>query len=319
MDIFIIFIKFVLRITLYNLKKIDIMEIEIKENWKVLPISSQNIKEKNGWIVLNVYKTPDRKYLVHLKCKHCGFEKLTGWYPFLNGNPKSCLKCNMENETYTSRIGKVYGAIKVLKLDRVERNSGSTRVYYLTECTACGRQSIRLYNINQWNATTKCKFCESKSSITDDAAYNSMWRLYLQGAKDRNIDWNLTPNQFLELVTKDCIYCGKKPQVRSTRYGRAGIKTTFDTPVNGIDRINSNKGYCIDNCVTCCSNCNYMKQSMDIHTFLQHVEQIYKHQQTNNIFHMLGSQTIPEGSTSQANGDGNGEYPNKDNDIVESV
>lgn len=45
---------------------------------------------------------------------------------------------------------------------------------------------------------------------------------------------------------------------------------------NGIDRINSNKGYEKDNCVSCCPICNRMKLDLSLEDFYAHIEKIYK-------------------------------------------
>ena len=74
----------------------------------------------------------------------------------------------------------------------------------------------------------------------------------------------------------------------------------------GIDRVDSNKFYDIDNCVPCCEECNKMKLNMTTDKFLGHIEKIHNYQENNKNKLLEGSSTIPEGSTSQANGDGSG-------------
>jgi deoxycytidylate deaminase len=59
-----------------------------------------------------------------------------------------------------------------------------------------------------------------------------------------------------------CIYCGKQ------------ITTA------GIDRIDNNVGYTIDNCVACCRVCNWMKMQMDVDEWFDHMFTILK---KNNI------------------------------------
>lgn len=43
----------------------------------------------------------------------------------------------------------------------------------------------------------------------------------------------------------------------------------------GVDRINNDKGYTIDNVVTCCGDCNYMKRAMSVEAFLCRVKKIH--------------------------------------------
>ena len=55
-----------------------------------------------------------------------------------------------------------------------------------------------------------------------------------------------------------CIYCGDK------------IETI------GIDRINSSKGYFIENCTSCYSVCNTMKMNMSKIKFINKIEKIWE-------------------------------------------
>ena len=61
-------------------------------------------------------------------------------------------------------------------------------------------------------------------------------------AKTRNIEYLLTDDEAMLLLTSVCFYCGEQEQQI------------------GIDRLNSDIGYQKDNCVSCCSMCNRMKQ-----------------------------------------------------------
>ena len=78
---------------------------------------------------------------------------------------------------------------------------------------------------------------------------------------------------------------------------------------NGIDRTDPNKGYTTENCVSCCSKCNYAKHEMTLSEYKEWLIKSYEHL-------ISSSSTIPQGSTSQANGDGNDVHPIKDEDIV---
>jgi hypothetical protein len=65
-------------------------------------------------------------------------------------------------------------------------------------------------------------------------------------AKKRGIFWDLTLEQYLDIVVLPCDYCQNKigtPVIRSV----------------GLDRKDSNIGYTLDNVVSCCYACNVMK------------------------------------------------------------
>ena len=50
-----------------------------------------------------------------------------------------------------------------------------------------------------------------------------------------------------------------------------------DYVYNGIDRIDNNKGYTIDNIVPCCAKCNYAKGKLTLQEFKELIEGIYNH------------------------------------------
>ena len=82
------------------------------------------------------------------------------------------------------------------------------------------------------------------------------YKKYKAGAKRRQISWDLTIEQFLEYWQEPCIYCGDE------------IETI------GLDRVNNDKGYSIDNIVPCCYMCNLMKRATGKEEFIKHCEKI---------------------------------------------
>ena len=70
----------------------------------------------------------------------------------------------------------------------------------------------------------------------------------------RNIQWALDDDIAKDLMTSACVYCGL---------------LELNVRVNGIDRLDSSKGYTSENCVPCCKSCNFMKGTFDPHTFLE--------------------------------------------------
>lgn len=76
----------------------------------------------------------------------------------------------------------------------------------------------------------------------------------------KNILFSLSSEQFDNIVSNDCYICGIK---NST------------TNKNGVDRLDNNLGYIIENCKSCCSTCNYMKQEYEINLFLKQCSSIY--------------------------------------------
>lgn len=91
---------------------------------------------------------------------------------------------------------------------------------------------------------------------------------YIDNAKPRNLEFSLSITDFTKLVTSTCYYCGNK-----------GDSCTGPKRINlycGIDRIDNNKGYTIDNCVSCCKRCNWMKNKTNKKDFLNQIKRIYE-------------------------------------------
>lgn len=91
---------------------------------------------------------------------------------------------------------------------------------------------------------------------------NGRYGIYKQNAKQRNIQFDLSIEEFDEITRQPCFYCG------SFNAEYSGI------PYSGVDRISSNAGYVADNVVSCCETCNKMKLDHDLHDFLEHVKKI---------------------------------------------
>lgn len=83
----------------------------------------------------------------------------------------------------------------------------------------------------------------------------------------------ISQSSFYEILTKPCYYCGKSPTITDFKSGSYVYKSLSST----IDRIDSSKGYESDNCLSCCIECNTMKNSLSYSDFIQHITNIYDH------------------------------------------
>lgn len=77
---------------------------------------------------------------------------------------------------------------------------------------------------------------------------NGRFKKAKKAAPKRGINFDLTFEQFVEIVSKPCYYCnGFFP------YVEAG---------SGVDRLDNLQGYVIGNSVSCCDTCNTLKNSI---------------------------------------------------------
>lgn len=88
----------------------------------------------------------------------------------------------------------------------------------------------------------------------------------------RGLAFTLTLEHFNTLTSSDCHYCGAAPKQRPSPLtgGRRGIVYI----ANGIDRVNSSKGYNADNVVPCCGSCNTAKNALPQDEFFELVRRI---------------------------------------------
>lgn len=84
--------------------------------------------------------------------------------------------------------------------------------------------------------------------------------MIFRNAKRRGIVWNITYTEVMELVEKPCVYCGLEAN---------------EQIINGIDRIDSSIGYSVENCVPCCSDCNYAKNAKSPELFKEYIRRVY--------------------------------------------
>jgi hypothetical protein len=86
-------------------------------------------------------------------------------------------------------------------------------------------------------------------------AAKRLFSIYKARARKRKITFSLELDEFEKLVFCGCEYCGE--------YGSNVLNYRgFATSYNGIDRIDSEKGYESGNVVSCCSFCNSFKGAM---------------------------------------------------------
>jgi hypothetical protein len=102
----------------------------------------------------------------------------------------------------------------------------------------------------------------------DDLVANKM-EAYKARSKEKGRSFELTFQEFKEMVLQPCSYCGASAAT-STTYEFNGAKGTM----NGIDRINNDKGYELANCVPCCTYCNFTKREMSLDIWLRWVRRV---------------------------------------------
>ena len=107
---------------------------------------------------------------------------------------------------------------------------------------------------------------------------------YINGAKKRKFDWQLTYEQFVEVATKNCFYCNAEPKEWDCMTNSPSLRKDspnvnpedYKIKFTGVDRFNSKLGYTIDNVVPCCVFCNRAKSDLTLEDFKEKLERTYK-------------------------------------------
>ena len=208
----------------------------------------------------------------------CGETRFVIGYDLTNGLIKSCGCYRRElgriaPKTSSMKTGDVYSRLTIMESVRGEYN----QVRFVCKCS-CGN----ILQVDPWmlrsGGVKSCGCLKAervaklgKEMIKGDISgqYTSYTR-YKYGAKNRNLEFQLSLEDFTKISTGSCIYCGREP-----------FRKVKDFLVNGIDRIDSNIGYLKENCVPCCYPCNRIKGNMEADKFLSLVQLIAKHQLLN--------------------------------------
>lgn len=100
----------------------------------------------------------------------------------------------------------------------------------------------------------------------EEQTLNRRFRSYKSNAKKRGYKFFLTKEEFRDLIYSDCHYCGLPPQKSNDKQLRANH--------NGVDRIDNSLDYTVENSVSCCKICNYMKRELSENEFIEHITRI---------------------------------------------
>lgn len=117
-------------------------------------------------------------------------------------------------------------------------------------------------NMKKWRENNPEKVKEANESNIKNIKY--AYQSYIHKCQTHKTNFELTYEQFAEMVIMPCYYCN----------------IIQDKGFNGIDRMDSMQGYILNNCVSCCIVCNRLKGAVDNDTFIKRVEHILTY---NNI------------------------------------
>jgi hypothetical protein len=114
------------------------------------------------------------------------------------------------------------------------------------------REKYKVNNLNNTNNTDSKLFTKQEDKTI---SLTEIWRSTQRNAYSRGLLFTLSESEYENLIIRPCYYCGFYSLTR----------------FNGIDRIDNNKGYILENCISCCKMCNMIKYSQHPNEFLDKI------------------------------------------------
>ena len=171
-------------------------------------------------------------------------------------------------------VGNNYGRLTVIERSGSDRRGTAT---WLCECS-CGNKTV-VKGTNLRNVYTRSCGClrreimhEIHSLPTGEASFNQLFSHMERHAKRRKHRWGLTKEQVYILTQQPCYYCGMEP-----KQGTFASKCNGVYLYNGLDRVDNNQDYIIDNVVPCCKSCNRAKDIKTTEQFKIWACALYEH------------------------------------------
>lgn len=165
------------------------------------------------------------------------------------------------------------------------KKESSSHYFYVAKCS-CGTErlirSVQLKSLKTTGIETrtlkkKCGNCiakenkESKSEHTKIASLFKYVTNKTQARKEGKIDFNLSIEEYSKIIKENCIYCGMKPNNKFRFKHKSGDDYLL---YQGVDRIDSNGNYTINNVVPCCDICNKGKHVRKVEEFQEYLNNI---------------------------------------------
>jgi len=183
------------------------------------------------------------------------------------------------------KIGDKFGSYEVVDLGHSIRMPSGWKRMIKCQCK-CGRiNEVQLNNLIK-RTGQRCRNCAARlKNIKEHSGIvnkKCLYGAYRSKAKKRNMVFDLSFEYFVDLATRRCFYCNIEPsnfyELRYSQGHRKGeLRCGPGFYYNGIDRVDSQKGYTLENCVSCCFDCNYAKETKTIEQLKIWVTRLYKH------------------------------------------
>jgi len=201
----------------------------------------------------------------------CGNTTIVSTHNLRNNAIKSCgCLCKIiASKRELDLTGKSFSFLTVLERSP-EEESKTAKWKCLCQCG----NIFYAYQSDLMSGKTKSCGCYRRGRLAfGENGFNRLYDTYRRRANKKHFDFDLSKEEFREITSKNCYYCGIEPYQKapSTPKKDYGFYT-----YNGIDRIDSSMGYTKENIVPCCGQCNVAKNNYTQQEFFDWAKRVIK-------------------------------------------
>jgi len=193
------------------------------------------------------------------------------------GETKTCFTCREQNKRadanrdmdHTRELARANSAKperKAVKQAWKDANVEKCATYWLEHRQRQIQKDLDVYlkknaeQAKKWREANPEKV--KQNNLNKKNNITAQYKIYQMSALDKKLDFKLSFEDFENMVSLPCYYCG----------------IIQEKGFNGIDRLSSSESYIHSNCVSCCEMCNMMKGSSGPNVFVHRAEHILTNQ-----------------------------------------
>jgi len=179
-----------------------------------------------------------------------------------DNNKRADLKRDKDHVNALARVNEKKPERREVKQMWKDANPEKMRSYWMTtrrRLISLGVDNYLMRNAataKEWRQKNPEKVAAMNEKKKTDLGMS--YKIYAKSAEGKTLQFLFSFQDFEKLVSQPCFYCDEM--------NARGF--------NGIDRMDSSLGYTTDNCVACCTTCNFMKGSVSVDVFLKRVEHV---------------------------------------------
>lgn len=150
------------------------------------------------------------------------------------------------------KIAEMYGVVDSNSpetLPVLEKHpNGSVKLKIKKRCIVCRGE---IYSRRSKYCSKECSRKARKNNLKPMSIELAIRARYLSSDNKKKREFNLSPEWIKENIVKPCVYCGRK--------------------ATGFDRIDNSVGHTEENCVSCCRECNSVRNNIFTHEEMKEI------------------------------------------------